>query len=259
MKKRQAYVRIEFGRVFCKKEFYFSVPGIAIILFLSANDGMGNMGDSALAAVLLSSYDAGFLIAFSLAAIPYATAFTDELEYNYAKYLIIRGNLKSYVFSKMLVIFISSVLAMGFGIACFGICCAAGLPWVNEGIGEYILQFGGYRYFLAHGHYLLWFLLYGIQWGILAGILSMAAAFCSLFLPNKLLVYSVPVLLYQILTEFGADSFRRIAAFDPHVIFDARYNIWNSDIKMFTWALGAGGAAWLLFGLAGMRQLKRRM
>ena len=75
MKKRQAYVRIEFGRVFCKKEFYFSVPGIAIILFLSANDGMGNMGDSALAAVLLSSYDAGFLIAFSLAAIPYATAF----------------------------------------------------------------------------------------------------------------------------------------------------------------------------------------
>ena len=154
MKKRQAYVRIEFGRVFCKKEFYFSVPGIAIILFLSANDGMGNMGDSALAAVLLSSYDAGFLIAFSLAAIPYATAFTDELEYNYAKYLIIRGNLKSYVFSKMLVIFISSVLAMGFGIACFGICCAAGLPWVDEGIGEYILQFGGYRYFLAHGHYL---------------------------------------------------------------------------------------------------------
>ena len=85
MKKRQAYVRIEFGRVFCKKEFYFSVPGIAIILFLSANDGMGNMGDSALAAVLLSSYDAGFLIAFSLAAIPYATAFTDELEYNYAR------------------------------------------------------------------------------------------------------------------------------------------------------------------------------
>ena len=46
----------------------------------------GHMGDSVLAAVLLSSYDAGFLLAFSLTAIPYATAFTDELEYNYAKY-----------------------------------------------------------------------------------------------------------------------------------------------------------------------------
>ena len=55
------------------------------------------------------------------------------------------------------------------------------------------------------------------------------------FLSNKLLVYSVPVLLYQVLTEFGADSFRRAAAFDPRVIFDARYNIWNSDFKMFTW------------------------
>lgn len=94
---------------------------------------------------------------------------------------------------------------------------------------------------------------------MLAGILSMAAAFCSLFLSNKLLVYSVPVLLYQILTEFGADSFRRVAAFDPRVIFDARYNIWNSDIKMFTWALAQGGAAWLLLGLAGIWQLKRRI
>ena len=106
MKKRQAYIGIEMRRLFCKKEFYFSVLGIVLILFLSANDGMGNMGDSVLSAVLLSSYDAGFLIAFSLAAIPYGTVFTDELEYNYAKYAVIRGNLKRYVFSKMLVIFI---------------------------------------------------------------------------------------------------------------------------------------------------------
>ena len=172
---------------------------------------------------------------------------------------MIRGNLRSYVFSKMLVIFISSVLAMGIGITCFAVCCAVSMRWLDEGTGEYILQFGGYRYFLEHGHYLLWFLLYGIQWGMLAGILSMAATFCSLFLTNKMLVYSVPVLLYQILTEFGADSFRRAAAFDPRVIFDARYNIWNSDFKMFTWALAQGGAAWLLLGLAGIWQLKRRI
>lgn len=259
MRKRPAYVRTEIGRLFREKEFCFSVPGIVLILFLSANDGMGNLGDSVLSAVLLSSYDVGFLIAFSVAAIPYAAAFTDELEYHYTKYLVIRGNLESYVFSKMFVIFLSSVLTMGIGITCFSVCCLAGLPWVDEGMMEYILQSGGYRYFLERGYYLFWFFLYGTQWGILAGILSMAAAFCSLFLSNKLLVYSLPVLLYQMLTEFGADSFRKTAALDPHIIFDARYNIWNSDIKMFTWAFAAGAAAWLLFGLAGVRQLKRRM
>ena len=42
--KRQAYVRTEVGRLFGKKEFYFSVSGIVLILFLSANDGMGHMG-----------------------------------------------------------------------------------------------------------------------------------------------------------------------------------------------------------------------
>ena len=62
-------------RLFCKKEFYFSILGIVLILFLSANDGMGNIGDSVLSAVLLSSYDAGFLIAFSLATFSYGTAF----------------------------------------------------------------------------------------------------------------------------------------------------------------------------------------
>ena len=94
------YLPAEICRLFCRKEFYASVAGIVFILFLSANDGMGNMGDSVLSSVLLSSYDAGFMIAFSLAAIPYAAVFTDELEYNYTRYLVIRGNLKSYVFHK---------------------------------------------------------------------------------------------------------------------------------------------------------------
>ena len=81
----------------------------------------------------------------------------------------------------------------------------------------------------------------------------------SLFWPNKLLVFSVPVLLYQILIEFGADSFRKIAALDPRVVFDARHNIWNSDWKMLAWAFLLGAAAWLLLGFAGMLQSKRRI
>ena len=118
-----------------------------MILFLSANDGMGNMGGSVLSSVLLSSYDAGFLAAFSLAAMPYAASFTDDLEYNYAKYLVIRGSYGKYVFSKMLVIFLSSMLAMGIGITCFSMLCSLGLPWADEGMMEYILSVWGYRSF----------------------------------------------------------------------------------------------------------------
>ena len=123
------YFQTEISRLFRKKELYFSVMGIVLILFLSANDGMGNIGGSVLSSVLLSSYDAGFLVAFSLASIPYAAAFTDDLEYNYAKYLVVRGSLGKYVFSKMLVIFISSMLTMGIGITCFSMLCSLGLPW----------------------------------------------------------------------------------------------------------------------------------
>lgn len=151
MKKRQAYLRTEIRRLLYKKEFYFSVMGIVFILFLSGNNGMGDMGDSVLSAVLLSAYDAGFLITFSLAAIPYAAIFTDELECNYARYLVIRGNLRNYVFSKMFVIFISSMLTMGIGITCFALCCSLGSPWADEGVLEYIVPFGGYRFFWQMG------------------------------------------------------------------------------------------------------------
>ena len=87
----------------------------------------------------------------------------------------------------------------------------------------------------------------------------MAAAACSLFLANRLLVYAVPVLFYQMLMEFGADSFRTVQAFDPRIVFDARYHIWDSDAKMLAWALALGGTAWLLLSFAGMLQLKRRI
>ncbi len=55
MKKRKRYFQTEISRLFHKKELYFSVMGIVLILFLSANDGMGNMGGSVLSSVLLSS------------------------------------------------------------------------------------------------------------------------------------------------------------------------------------------------------------
>ena len=55
MKKRKRYFQTEISRLFRKKELYFSVMGIVLILFLSANDGMGNMGGSVLSSVLLSS------------------------------------------------------------------------------------------------------------------------------------------------------------------------------------------------------------
>ena len=61
------------------------------------------------------------------------------------------------------------------------------------------------------------------------------------------------------LMEFGADSFRTVQAFDPRIVFDARYHIWDSDAKMLAWALALGGTAWLLLSFAGMLQLKRRI
>ena len=85
MKKRKRYFQTEISRLFHKKELYFSVMGIVLILFLSANDGMGNMGGSVLSSVLLSSYDAGFLVAFSLASIPYAVAQQTKVPFSRTK------------------------------------------------------------------------------------------------------------------------------------------------------------------------------
>lgn len=258
MRKKVKYLFNDLFRLIQKKELYLSIIGVACVLNFSTRDG-GGISKSVLWTMLYSTYGVGFILSFVFCALPYATVFCEELETQYVKYAVIRGNLKYYIFSKILIIFSSSILVMSAGCVLFAVCCSVRLPWIDADTLEQVLNTGGYSGILKNNMYILWFVLYGIQWGVYAGCLSLISAYVSLYMSNKLLVLAVPAFTHQLIIELVTNRFSEIEMFNPLIVFDARYNIFGSDVYMILWFFLIGGCYIILAGYASYKKMKKRM
>lgn len=255
---RTHYISTDIHRILHRKETYLGVLGVTAALFFS----IGNVNDISVSVIytfLLSTYSVGFVLSFVFCVLPYGTVYSEELENHYMRYLISRGDLKKYVFSKTITTFLSSILVMGAGCMLFALLCASRLPWIDSQTYESIKNSAGYLTLISQKLYILWFGVYGIQWGIFAGCLSLAAEFFSLYISNKLLVLAMPIFLYQIVIELGTGTFRKYGKFDPLIIFDARYNLFENDLKMILWALVVGVTFAIIVGVASYFKIKKRM
>ncbi|MCI8873127.1 MAG: hypothetical protein HFH51_09790 [Lachnospiraceae bacterium] len=259
MKKRKTfYFFTDLYRLLTRKETYLSVAGVALTLFFAVGS-WEELAESVIYTLLLSTYSAGFILSFVFCALPYGSVYSEELENNYIRYAVNRGGLMKYIISKNLVIFLSSVLAMGLGCLLFAVIVSFHLPWIDAQTYETFISFCGYRDVLDNGNYVLWVALYGIQWGIFGGCLSLISSWLSLYISNKLFVLAMPALLYQIIVELGANTFRKNSLLDPRIIFDARNNLFSDDVKMFLWAGGAGVLTLTAVTAAVYQKMQKRM
>ena len=251
----RGYFLTDIGRVFKKKDTYIGMMGVTVALFFSIS---GNIQTTVISNFLYGTYGVGFLLSFVFCALSYGTVYSDELENYYIRYSVVRGGLKRYVISKTAVIFISSVLVMVAGCGVFGILCSLHMPWADFQVCEE-LRYGGYAWLIERKRYVLWILAYGLQWGLLAGSLSQIAAFASLYITNRLLVLTVPVFCYQIITEFSAKLTEKNSMWSIQSVFDARYQMFGADGRMFLWAFGLSFCISILLCGASYIRLKNRI
>lgn len=252
----RGYLLTDIGRVFIKKETYMGIIGVTVALFFSIS---GNIQTTVISNFLYGTYGVGFLLSFVFCAFSYGTVYSDELETCYIRYSVVRGGLKRYVISKTAAIFLSSVLVMAAGCGVFGILCSLHMPWGDIQIYRELAEYGGYAWLVEEKRYVLWILAYGLQWGLLAGSLSQIAAFVSLYITNRLLVLTVPVFCYQVITELSAKLTEKNSMWSIQSVFDARYRMFGDDGKMFLWALGISLCTSALLCGASYIRLKNRM
>ena len=62
----------------------------------------------------------------------FAAVFCEDLENKYLRYSIGRGNLKKYVLSKVIVIYVSSIITMILGTLLFIMYLRLQLPWTSD-------------------------------------------------------------------------------------------------------------------------------
>lgn len=121
-------------RAFNRYEFFAAVAGVCMSLIFSLEHRGVRNGDT-LFTLAMASDLTGALIAFVFCAVPFAAVFCEDLENRYVYYQLSRVNKKIYVFSKLMVIYLSSVLTMILGTALFVGWCRIQVPWVNAGTG----------------------------------------------------------------------------------------------------------------------------
>lgn len=124
----------------------------------------------------------------------YADSICSDIEHCYLRCLLIRTQLKKYVFAKVLVIFLSSLIITSFGILLFVVVMRFFLPWIgtSDSMYEVFSETGCFCDLLKKGNYVLYFLLCGVKYGLLSGVLSVFAAYISLFVSNRMIVIIFP-------------------------------------------------------------------
>lgn len=247
------YFKTDLKRLFKGYELYLAVIGVTAALFFSLEDS-GIINDSVMFTYLMSTMLSGSLITYIFCAFPYAYAFGEDLENKYVRYQLIRGNLKRYVVSKITVIYLSSIIAMVAGTAIFLLLIRTQVPWLNMLAGDPEFFMGGqYAFLIADKHYFAYCLFNAFQMGLLAGGLSVLAAFVSLFVSNKVTVLVVPLLSYQILTLSSGRGKINIASFQVH------NKVFNSDIEYFLFVVFLSLVPVILLAIGSYKKIKNRL
>ena len=180
MKNFFKYARVDFYRAICSRRFIIGVVGVFLCMCLGmCVDGGYNI--SVLYVFDAVTYGIPFLLVTIFSAFPYAISIQDDEKNGYMYLLISRGNIISYTFSKCCVISISSILTIVLGVLCFVVMCKMGLPWIadNDTTFEILSQYGGLRFFLINQKFILYYILYALQYGILTALLSMLSTLIS--------------------------------------------------------------------------------
>lgn len=259
MKQKTHYLQMDVWRCISSGKLAIGAVGVFLALLVASGNVKGRSVFDFYTGAL---YGVPFLLTMAFCACSYADCFCDDLETKYINFMMARGNLKNYTFSKIIVIFLSSVVTMVLGVCIYVLVLHIWLPW-NEregGIYTSLMESGGFRFFLEQECYFSYFLLVGVQMGLLAAVLSLFAAYISLYISNKLLVMSVPLIGYYLLYYYVSAFVEDIPALRVKMIFDATYwNIWENDWLSFLYAVLVSVILGGILSIGIYRKIRRKL
>lgn len=201
-------------------KFLISIALMICVLLFSTLEGIA-LDTNVLYVFSIVMYGMPAMMILVCGAIAFADSFCEDIEHKYVIQQVIRGDIEQYVFARILSIFFVTMLSVTFGMFLFASILHFKLAWVDVSGLQYdhIIHAGGLRFFLIHKWYSLYYFCYGIQYSILAGILALWAAYFSMFISNRMLVLSAPMIQYYfmdyILSALSSGTLSLAAIFSP--------------------------------------------
>ena len=235
-------------RAFLSKRFAFSVLLVIGVLLAASFEGIA-LNTEVLYVFSLVMYGMPAMLVMIGGASAYADSIFSDMEHRYIRGILARTSVKQYVFSKMISIFLAGTLNVGLGIFLYALLLRLRLPWVQAESGLYqnLLLSGGLRFFLDREWFTAYFLLWGLQYGALSGILAVLSAGLSLFTRNRLLVLATPFLGYYFIDQFLSELSQN--RYSLALIFAPSNNVLGSGLLAFFVVFPISAAVLLCVGL----------
>lgn len=240
MRKVCAYLKADLKRMLCTVQFPLSVA-LAVAVLLIATLEEINLNTDVLYVFTLVMYGMPAMIILVCGAVASADIICEDTEHKYIMQEILRGDIKTYLSAKILSIFLTTLLSTALALFLFANLLHIRLAWSGECCSqqyENLLRSGSFRSLLKNRNFEMYFSCYALQYGILSGILSLWAAYLSMFISNRMLVLSAPMLLYFFTDFFLAKLFT--GSVYLALIFSPAYNLFSNDLL----------SALLVFGIA---------
>lgn len=93
---------------------------------------------------------------------------------------------------------------------------------------EYMMENGGLHFFLMKKWYVAYYLAYGLFYGIMAGSFALWSAYLSLYISNRMLVLTAPIILYYFADYLLAELFS--GSITIARIFLPALRLWENEV-----------------------------
>ncbi len=220
------YLFIEYRRAFFSYKFIIGVIGVTITHFLSIFKIAG-INSSVYNTYITARYFIPFIVSMTFCTMCYAQSLCEDQEHFFLRQLNMRKSLRIYTISKIIVISMTAILAMVLGTMIFVLIVHVKVPWVLQGeiLNTDILA----NFFQRTQFFPLYFVTDSLYTGMLAAMISVLAAYISLFWKNKLFVLSIPFMSFFLWNYFIKNLWNEISFLDFGLIFNPSLNLNNNE------------------------------
>lgn len=209
-------MKADFSRWFGKKKLFFGFFAIICLnYFIILQNIQGFWESNIVDLVFCYMDDPFFIINFMVASVLMGISYCEEKERGYFLFWIKRCDEKTYVVSKIINCFFSAFFLLVTGMFSWILSLRLFLPWVDMTSDQSMIVMGqGMGYLLKDGHYLLYYGLYCIGIGMMAGILSVGTFTLSMYIENRtLVILTAAILFYLNVAYLGRWSMQQILYF----------------------------------------------
>ena len=250
------FLKMDLKRCFCSKKLLLGVLGCILIMFFGSMEWMKTALSVFYVYDLLMS-GMPFLIVLTFCALPYSGGFCDDLENKYIMQLLIRGNIRKYIASKIVTVVVSSISCYLLAASIYIGILHAKLTWLHS---EEMQNFDDGNLLVQQGHYLGYLILMSLQFSLVTAVLSLLASYISLYINNRLLTLTVPLMAYYAVMYYGLRLFRGIPWLNiVFVYIPTQYRVGKDDGQSFLWAMFLAGIAILVLSIAIYKKVERRI